>query len=328
MASHRSRLLQLVGEFDAQQGWLVVGQPSTAHWLVDLLDIELSTAREKVRVARALRRLPQLRERFERGALSYAKLRQVTRVATADNESEVVAIAERHPASELARILAAWHERKDPEAAARRRHEERGLSFRDEPTGNRTAVVQLSADQIAMLQALVDFEVTNAPAGASEPRSSLRHKRADAFGRLIEQLAAGNAPAGASSGRLRPELVIHRRVGETQLADGSLLPTPIARHFTCDADVRVMTHYPDGSPADVGRRHRVVTPRLRRLVLERDGYRCQFPGCRIEHYLQVHHIIHWEDGGPTSIVNLITYCGYHHRLLHESEEPVKERRGP
>jgi hypothetical protein len=112
---------------------------------------------------------------------------------------------------------------------------------------------------------------------------------------------------------------LHRRVGETTLTDGTVLPRTVARHFTCDADVRVMTHYPNGSPADVGRRHRVVTPRLRRLVLERDGYCCQFPGCHARHYLDVHHIVHWEDGGATVMANLVTYCGYHHRAVHTDD---------
>jgi hypothetical protein len=26
---------------------------------------------------------------------------------------------------------------------------------------------------------------------------------------------------------------------------------------------------------------------------------------------------HWADGGETKLSNLITLCGFHHRLLHE-----------
>jgi 5-methylcytosine-specific restriction endonuclease McrA len=70
----------------------------------------------------------------------------------------------------------------------------------------------------------------------------------------------------------------------------------------------------------VGWRHRYVTQRLRRIVLERDDYQCQYPGCRVKHYLDVHHVIHWEDGGPTVIANLITYCGYHHRYMHDEQD--------
>jgi hypothetical protein len=320
MATYRVRLLHLVGEIEATGGWRTAGHLSCAHWLAELLDIELSTAREKVRIARALRELPVVRRRFESGALSYAKVRQVTRVATPENEMELTDLAERHPAGQLPKLLAAWQQRREPDRARKRQHDERGLSFRDEPTGNRTAIIQLSAQQIAMLEALVDFEVLHEPAGASPPRSPLRHKRADAFGRLIERLATGDNASADASRTLRPELILHRRVGETRLQDGTLLPEPVARCFTCDADVRVMTHYPDGSPADVGRRHRVVTPRLRRIVLERDGYQCRFPGCQARHFLQVHHIVHWEDGGPTSVANLITYCGYHHRFVHHELE--------
>jgi hypothetical protein len=318
----RARLLELVGEFDAASAWVATGAPSCAHWLAELLDIELCTAREQVRVARALRNVPEVRTRFASGSLSYAKVRQLTRVATAENEGELLSLAERHPAGELARALAAWQRQHDPAAAAERQREERGLSIRDEPTGNRTVVAQLSASTIARFEALLDAEVRDAPAGASRPGVSLRHQRADAFARLIERMATRGASAGASGTGLRPELVLHRRMGETSLSDGTVLPAAVARQFTCDADLRVMTHLPNGSPTDVGRRYRIVPPRLRRLVLERDSYRCAFPGCRARHYLEVHHLVHWEDGGETVLVNLISLCGYHHTFVHENGWPA------
>jgi 5-methylcytosine-specific restriction endonuclease McrA len=54
-------------------------------------------------------------------------------------------------------------------------------------------------------------------------------------------------------------------------------------------------------------------------VLERDEYQCQHPGCEARRYLDVHHIVHWEDGGPTVMANLITYCSFHHRSVHKDE---------
>ena len=198
MASSESRLLFLVGEFDAANGWRPTGKPSCAHWLADLLDIELSTAREKVRVARALRSLPEVRRRYDNATLSYAKVRQMTRVATPDNEADLVAVADQHPASRLAWALADWQQRHDPKAAARRRHEERGLSFRDDPAGNRSVIARLPVVSAATLEALVDFEVNNAPVGASDARATLRQRRADAFACLIDRMAAGDASADAS----------------------------------------------------------------------------------------------------------------------------------
>jgi hypothetical protein len=324
MATSRSRLLRLVGEFDAAKGWEASGQLSCAHWLAGRIDIELSTAREQVRVARALRELPETMARFEAGELSYAKVRQLTRVATAENEAELLALAAQHPAGQLGRVLARWLERKDPAAAEERRREARGVSFGDEPNGNGAVIAQLPRASMAVLRALIDAEVANAPAGASERSASLRQRRADAFVRLIDRMAGLDAPAGASGKArvLRPELVLHRRLGETSLSDGTVLPKIAAREFSCDCDIRVMTHLPDGSPADVSRRYRVVPPPLRMLVLERDGYQCTFPGCRAQHYLEVHHIIHWEDGGETALVNLITFCSYHHTFVHERGWPA------
>ncbi len=328
MAVSRARLLALVGAFDEMAGWRMTGAPSCAHWLASLCDIELATAREQVRTARALRSLPLTRERFDRGELSYAKVRQLTRVATEASEGALLAIAERTPAGLLATALARWQVREDPEGAAVRQQEDRGLSIRTEPTGNRTISVQLPPDQAALVELVVDAEVRDAPADALRTElvpdgSSLRHRRADAFVRLVERAVsrAPDAPAGASGFagvlvRPRTELVVHRRAGGTELADGTRLASHVAQLLTCDADLRVMDHRADGSPADVGRRHRLVTPRLRRLVAERDGGRCQYPACESRHFLDVHHIVHWEDGGPTDLANLMLLCGYHHRFVH------------
>ena len=51
-ATHR--LLTLIAEFDRRQGWKLGGHRSCAHWLSHQTGIDLGTAREKVRTARAL----------------------------------------------------------------------------------------------------------------------------------------------------------------------------------------------------------------------------------------------------------------------------------
>ena len=67
----------------------------------------------------------------------------------------------------------------------------------------------------------------------------------------------------------------------------------------------------------VGRSQRTIPDRLRRLVLFRDGHRCQVPGCTATRGLDLHHIIHWSDDGPTDSWNLITICSRHHRMHHK-----------
>ena len=44
---------------------------------------------------------------------------------------------------------------------------------------------------------------------------------------------------------------------------------------------------------------------------------CRFPGCERTRWTHSHHRIHWAQGGPTDLDNLITLCPHHHRLAHE-----------
>lgn len=66
----------------------------------------------------------------------------------------------------------------------------------------------------------------------------------------------------------------------------------------------------------VGRSQHIVPDRTRRIVEHRDHARCRVPGCTAGGHLEVHHIVHWLEGGPTDTWNLICRCPYHHRLHH------------
>jgi hypothetical protein len=70
-------------------------------------------------------------------------------------------------------------------------------------------------------------------------------------------------------------------------------------------------------PLDIGRTSRVVTPTQRVALAVRDGG-CVFPGCdRPLSWCEAHHLIHWLDGGPTDLANLILLCRAHHRAVHD-----------
>ena len=44
-----------------------------------------------------------------------------------------------------------------------------------------------------------------------------------------------------------------------------------------------------------------------------------FPGCnQPPRNCQGHHIIHWDDGGPTNLANLVLLCEHHHRVVHRA----------
>ena len=81
LAAATCRFLVLLGDFDARRGWASWEMNSCAQWLSWKCQMSSGTAREHVRVARALRDLPVIRARFAAGRLSYAKVRALTRIA-------------------------------------------------------------------------------------------------------------------------------------------------------------------------------------------------------------------------------------------------------
>jgi hypothetical protein len=67
-------------------------------------------------------------------------------------------------------------------------------------------------------------------------------------------------------------------------------------------------------PLDVGAGSEVIPAHLRRAIILRDRH-CRFPGCRRKPAVcQVHHLIHREDGGETSLENCALFCRFHHLI--------------
>ena len=104
-----------------------------------------------------------------------------------------------------------------------------------------------------------------------------------------------------------------------------------ARRIACDAVKTEVTVAPPADAADpwvttvttpvvplsVGRATRTIPVGIRTALCLRDKG-CRFPGCdRPIAWTDGHHIIHWADGGPTELDNLVSLCRRHHRVVHE-----------
>ena len=101
------QFLLLVADFDARHGWEPWEMPSCAAWLSWKCQLAPGTAREQVRVARALAGFPLLTAQFAAGRMSYAKVRALTRIATADTEAGLAQMAIPMTASQLERFARA-----------------------------------------------------------------------------------------------------------------------------------------------------------------------------------------------------------------------------
>ena len=65
-----------------------------------------------------------------------------------------------------------------------------------------------------------------------------------------------------------------------------------------------------------------IYKKARSDTLKRDGFRCQWPNCRSNKQLRVHHIRTWAEHPSLRFVlnNLITLCKCHHDMVWGKEE--------
>ena len=115
IAAAEYRWLRLLAEFDAEEGWGSFGVRSCAAWLSFACGVKPETARERVRVARALPDLPKICESFAAGRLSYSKVRAITRVATPQTDELLAIYGESATAAQLERVLRGYRSVKKAE---------------------------------------------------------------------------------------------------------------------------------------------------------------------------------------------------------------------
>nr|MCU0676898.1 13E12 repeat family protein [Myxococcota bacterium] len=80
------RQLVLIRLLDERGHWAAAGATSCAAWLSYRIGLDIGAARERIRVAHALRDLPLISEAMRLGTISFSKVRAITRVATPANE--------------------------------------------------------------------------------------------------------------------------------------------------------------------------------------------------------------------------------------------------
>ncbi|MHB1064159.1 MAG: HNH endonuclease signature motif containing protein [Georgenia sp.] len=387
------RLLILIGELDARDAWASHGIMSCAHWLGWRCGMGPSSAREHVRVARALRDLPKTVDAFAAGKISYSKVRAITRVATPRNEADLVDIALCAPANHLERLVRGLRTAESAMSASLR-HARRQLSWRWAEDGSLLLSGRFSPEDGAVIvgaleerRARAREEMAGAPpapevdpdVGGANPSDCpvldtvIENGRslADAMvemcteepatgtnvvrtSRVVETAVhvtladlATDGPAtkrAASSSAavvdaiaedpvdsstmvddavaaIPPQLLVAESLITTpRLEHGSSIAPETARRLACDGGIVLHIHENgvgvSGHTLEVGARVRKPGAALTRALWARD-HGCRYPGCDRRRFINAHHVVHWADGGPTVLSNMVLLCGTHHRLLHE-----------
>ena len=103
-----------------------------------------------------------------------------------------------------------------------------------------------------------------------------------------------------------------------RLAGGEPLTAGAVRRLACDAEIIPVVLGARSEVLDVGRTSRLVTRGIWAALVARDRH-CAHPGCRRPpSACDAHHIVHWAEGGATSLDNLALLCRSHHTLVHRT----------
>jgi HNH endonuclease/uncharacterized protein DUF222 len=289
LAAATCRFLVLLGDFDARRGWASWEMTSCAAWLSWKCQMSSGTAREHVRVARALRDLPVIRGEFGAGRLSYAKVRALTRIASAETEAGLAELAGPMTGNQLERFARAHRQVSTVDDAGSRVR--RRLAWRFEEDGSLSGTFHLPP-----LAGAVLLKALRAAVSDSDPQEE--HEA-----RVSAETRAAVPGDPADPARCHVE-------------DGPAVSVTTAQMIGCSASWSWMLHDSAGKLLDLGRRRRRPNAALRRAARERDTCRCRFPGCESRR-VDLHHIQYWSNGGRTSLDNLISLCKYHHMLVHD-----------
>jgi hypothetical protein len=387
------RFLLLVADFDERGGWASWEMPSCAAWLSWKCQIAPGTAREQVRVARALRELSVICEEFAAGRLSYAKVRALTRIATPETEKNLAEMAAPMTAGQLERFARAHRQvsrgEQDGKPACREarltwRYDESGISISMQlPPAEGALVLQSLRARVNDVEHPHDPEKDSDEGQAGKPRAELLRELDEREGRdwdgehppwqrdrsHAEDLAGaivgicGEYLSGRAAAADNPDnyqVIIHAGTGaitgaaelgvsaetrktpseqareflaemvpllgfpqghpaypwRSEVEDGQAVDQTTLQMIACNATISTMLHDEDGTVLNVGRRTRKPSAALRRVVRERDRYRCRFPGCESRR-VDLHHILFWANGGETKLENLLCLCKRHHTIVHD-----------
>ncbi|HEX5046947.1 MAG TPA: DUF222 domain-containing protein [Gammaproteobacteria bacterium] len=338
MNAQSYQALLLVRAFDERYGWAKWGCASCAEWLVWSCGLSLSAARERMRTANTLRGLPALSAALADGRLSYTKARALTRVATEENEDLLLGYALNASAPQVEeRCRQIRNAGPASVEGARQVWECRSLKlFRDSAHNRVRIVIELPAAEgelighaidraVAAGEAAVGAEFATAPSG-----EGWHAQQADAVVAIMKDYLGGGSSTQERSVPAADHYQVVVHVDEKALRGGagrSDLPIETVRRLACDCSLVTIVEDGQGKPLDVGRKHRTIPTALRRALLARDRG-CRFPGCCRKRYLDAHHLLHWADGGDTSLVNTLLLCTYHHTLHHEGGLTVeRDERG-
>jgi len=326
-----ARLVALTAELIETELWRGYGIRSVEHYLTLQTGLSPERARQVVEVAAAAPALPATTGKLAAGELSFEQVHAVTRHQGKFCDDEAASFATIATVPQIRRTLARYTftdmaAAGDTNAGADSDAEGgESADTSTDPAEQGSSVAGLAAEAVAPSRVTQFFDTTryrlvvDAPAdqGAliqaalAEAKDSLvqaGQPQVSTFDALVEVCNRSLSTVQPTSRADKYRVYVHLDIDGGWVNAGPALPPGLLAKLTCAGSLTPVWEA-DTKPVNVGRTQRIVPDRTRRLVEDRDRG-CRYPGCVARSWLEVHHVIHWEHGGPTDTPNLACLCPY------------------
>ena len=303
--------LEVLRELDIAQAATVDGARTMVEWVAGRFDLETSTARTLVTLARAGD--PEMEASLSEGTVTIDRAAAVTNLRAAGADEQTVNHSWGRDLAGV-RQMTGQHRRitsreEADSFADRYLHLQPSL---DESTWKLWG--QLSGIDGRIVDKALHTAVDSLP---HNPATTASQDRADGLVSVASEWLSGDIGghdltaeifidshlATVTNGETGASIVSGPRLGPNTL--GEILCAGTTRINLLDHTGQVST-----SPSS-----RAIPGAIRNRVLQRDGHRCVIAGCNSRTRLQPHHLIPYSQGGTHDLENLITVCWYHHHVV-------------
>lgn len=317
-----AELASLVGEALDGALWEQGGVRTPEHWLAWQTGLSPARARQFVTIARRRDDLPETLGAFAAGELAVDQVAVVARHTPAHNDAEVCALARVSTVSQLATALSKYV-RVEPKHDPEPEPEPEPVTGADPRDQLSAAFDDLGRYHLHLECNAIDGAIVDkALAEARDALFQAGHPNVTAVQAIVEMAKRSLGTIGGLGRLDHFRTYVHLDTdpdggpgpARAWINGGPQLPASLRDAILCDG-VIVPLWLKEGRPINVGRARRTIPAHTRRVVLDRDRT-CRHPSCTCSRHLEVHHLQHWIDGGPTDAENLIALCPHHHDAHH------------
>ena len=284
--------LLVFAEIMKQKLYQDLGYSSMLNYAKEALGMSRTTAFYYISITKKLEALPKTKTAVEKGEIEWTKVREVTKVATADTEGQWLAVAKKSSRRDFA--IKTKQARQISKDESKQQPALIPVAPLPKAESKVSTSLSFSTEQMERFNVLIEKMRKQGETGTREEL-------------LIKALTDSTSEKSTRVDSASATQIVIRHCpecGKAETGAGEISQNDLEKAY-CDAQV-----------LENGRNRSTIRPSVRREVMSRDNHSCQGQGCNSKRYLEVHHKMPRAAGGSNHASNLVTLCSACHKLVH------------